>query len=72
MNGWKESPLNPKTRMKTIAGATVAAGQTGITRTQITVRVTHDERGKTLSLEDGKIMLLIPLEPVTDMIDTTF
>ena len=38
--------------------------------TKVTVRITSDEHGETLSLSDDKaeIMLIIPIEPVNDLI----
>ncbi|WP_269477775.1 hypothetical protein [Hominibacterium faecale] len=36
--------------------------------TTLTVRVTHDIYGSSLSLEDGKTMLQIPLEPIEKML----
>ena len=37
-------------------------------RSIITVRVTSDEFGKSLSLENGKIMIHIPIEPVMELL----
>lgn len=43
----------------------------GLRQAIITVRVTADERGKSLSLADDRrgIMLMIPVEPVEDLLD---
>ena len=37
----------------------------------VTVRMTSDEKGKTLSLSAGPVMIGIPLESVTDIIDVS-
>lgn len=40
----------------------------------VTVRVTHDKRGKSLSLSDESsgTMLMVPLEPLEDILDVRF
>ena len=43
-----------------------AAGKMKIAK--LTVRVTHDRMGSSLSLEDGKMMMEIPLEPIEKML----
>ncbi|MCU7380491.1 hypothetical protein OBO34_19450 [Clostridiales Family XIII bacterium ASD5510] len=35
---------------------------------KLTVRVTHDKAGSTISIEDGKTMLSVPLEPIEGML----
>lgn len=40
----------------------------GMRRSKITLRVTKDERGRSLSLDNGKVMLMIPCEQVMDLL----
>ena len=69
----RKSPLNPNTRYKILNGITAdIAEPTKLHPAEVIIRVTHDKRGKSLSLEDGERLIMIPLEPVTDLIDTTF
>ena len=67
MSDYTVSPFNPNTRMKNVNG--MVMDKRGMRKTDICVRVTSDRRGKSLSLEDGKTMLMIPLETVEDMIE---
>lgn len=63
--GWRRSAYNPGTQWRTVLG-TVSNGEY-IRAEGITVRITQDKDGKSLSLsDDKKIMLLIPLEPIAD------
>ena len=65
--------INPNTRYHILTGLTAdIAEPTKLHPANVVIRVTHDDRGKTLSLEDGKTLICIPLEPVADLIDTTF
>ena len=67
----KISQLNCNTRWKTVNGLKMTRiGTSGPCK--ITIRVTSDERGKSLSLEDGTTMLMIPLEPVADLLTVAF
>lgn len=69
----RKSPLNPNTRYKILNGITAdIAEPEHLMPCNVVIRVTHDERGKTLSLENGETLICIPLEPVSDLIDTTF
>lgn len=34
---------------------------------KLIVRVIHDRAGSTISIEDGKTMLSVPMEPIEDM-----
>ena len=64
------NPLNPNTRIKYVKGMRQQGAK--LYRCKICVRVTHDSKGKTLSLEGAETMLLIPLEEVRELVDTTF
>ena len=64
------SPLNPGTRSKVVTGCIAKPTSPIPHAARIVVRVTDDRRGKSLSLEDGKTMLMIPLEEVADMLAT--
>ena len=57
------------TRLKDVDGLVFANGK--IRSTTVTIRVTKDHRGESLSLSDEHwgIMLLIPVEKVKDMIE---
>lgn len=68
----KKSPLNSGTHYKTVMGAAARIDKMGIQSVPITIRVTHDGKGKSLSLEDGEKLLMIPLEPVEDLIKVVF
>ena len=57
----------PRTRMRDVNGMLFLADKW--TTKTVTVRVTKDKAGKTLSLNVGDLMILIPVEPVEDMID---
>ena len=70
MNPVQTNPMNPNTRWKIVRGMRQEGSK--LYRCRICVRVTHDSKGKTLSLEGGERMLLVPIEELTDMIDTTF
>lgn len=63
--------VTPKTRFKMVRGA-IAKDEYGLLQgADISVRVTADNIGKSLSLaiDDEGIMLLIPIEAVSDMIE---
>lgn len=69
----KTSPLNDRTRYKVVNGLTINIKRPGaLVPAAITIRVTSNKAGKSLSLEDGANMIMIPLEPVSDLIDVTF
>lgn len=70
MSRYTESPLNPNTRAKMVHGCVMDSKS--LRKQDICIRVTHDKRGKSLSLEDGDRMLMIPLEAVEDMIKVVF
>ena len=55
------------TKAKTAIGYT-SSRNNPLRRSVITVRVTSNEMGKSLSLENGTIMLQIPIEPVADIL----
>lgn len=61
--------MKKRTRIRTVDGLEACNGRIG--ERMITVRVTSDGLGKSLSLADDirGIMLMIPIEPVIDMID---
>lgn len=61
--------MKKRTRIRTVDGLEACNGRIG--ERTITVRVTSDGLGKSLSLADDVrgIMLMIPIEPVIDMID---
>ena len=61
--------MTKRTRIRTVDGLEAYNGRIG--ERTITVRVTSDGLGKSLSLADDirGIMLMIPIEPVIDMID---
>lgn len=61
--------MKKRTRIRTVDGLEAYNGRIG--ERTITVRVTSDGLGKSLSLADDVrgIMLMIPIEPVIDMID---
>lgn len=61
--------MKKRTRIRTVDGLEAYNGRIG--ERTITVRVTSDGLGKSLSLADDirGIMLMIPIEPVIDMID---
>lgn len=65
----KESPLNKNTRYKDIRGLVYIGSRMG--EAEVTVRVTHDEKGKSLSLASdvAGVMIMIPLEQVDDMLE---
>lgn len=69
----RKSPLNPNTRYHILTGLTAdIAEPTKLHPANVVIRVTHDDKGKSLSLEDGERLIMIPLEPVADLIDTMF
>lgn len=55
-------------REKTIDGMIADIRQPFPEKAKVTVRMTSDKRGQTLSLSFANIMILIPLEPVADII----
>lgn len=61
--------MKKRTRIRQVDGLEAYNGRIG--ERTITVRVTSDGLGKSLSLADDirGIMLMIPIEPVIDMID---
>lgn len=62
--------IKARTKMKRVMGLNIRYDRLDYTPTLITVRVTKDDRGTSLSLTDDskEIMLMIPLEGVKDMI----
>ena len=56
------------TAIKQITGMAYEAATGAMEVKLLTVRVTHDHLGSSLSLEDGKRMMQIPLEPIEKML----
>ena len=60
--------MNNRTRTRTINGVIFNGKQ--LAEAPVTLRATSDELGKSISLSvDGLVMLQIPLEPVSDILD---
>ena len=60
--------MNNRTRSRTVNGMISNGAQ--MAEAPITLRATSDKLGKSVSLSvDGLIMLQIPLEPVSDILD---
>lgn len=59
-----------KTRLKRVYGLNVRVDDLNYTPTIITVQITTDDKGSSLSLKDDSkdFMLMIPLETVSDML----
>lgn len=55
-----------KEKMRTVDGIKVT--KTGMEFAPVDVRVTADKLGKTMSLAMGDVMIIIPIEPVSDML----
>lgn len=58
-------------REKTIEGMIVDLHKPFPRFGKVTVRMTSDKRGQSLSLACGNLMIEIPLEPVADIIKVT-
>lgn len=63
----------PKTTLREVNGMTYIMHINGVMKSapvKLVFRITKDERGKTNSLADEKlgVMLVIPLEPVEDLL----
>lgn len=63
---WHRSPINTGTVYKDVPGLKMDG--TGISGCTITVRITGDSIGKTISFADEKdgVMLMLPLESIED------
>lgn len=57
----------PRTRTKTVRGIFFMGDE--MVFTPVDVRVTADQKGKSMSLVAGGIMIQIPLEDVADMLE---
>ena len=55
-----------KEKMRTVDGIKVT--KTGMEFAPVDVRVTADKLGKTMSLAMGDVMIIIPIEPVSDRV----
>lgn len=58
-------------REKTVKGVIFGGGHMFPKACKVTVRMTSDARGQSLSLQAFNVMIEIPLEPIKDIIKVT-